>query len=194
MHKKSWIISLLATGFMILLIMGITSVRAVENVQIVDILNDPAAYEGVEVEITGMIMEIDYGLLVEDASGAQLLISTGPMWYLSSEEVGLNLDVGETITVVGIVHTDQGANDQTNVHLAALEINGTQLREEVGMHPSWAGSHGYGRDIGQGNCRSPQGFEQSHNQGHNWNKSEVAAGLCGGGSLTGMAFYGFRQF
>jgi len=188
MQKKSWIISLLATGFMILLIMGITSVWADSNVQIGDILNDPAAYEGVEVEVTGTIVEIDYGLLVEDTSGAQLLISTGPMWYLNSEEVGLNLDVGETITVVGIVCTVPGPNDQTSVHLAALKINGTLLREEVGVQPRWTGGRG------QEHCRSSQAFEQSQNRGRNWTRSEVGVGLCGGGSLTGMAAYGFRRF
>jgi len=194
MQKKSWIISLLATGFMILLVLGITSVRADESVQIGDILSDPAAYDGIEVEVRGTIIGIDYGLLIEDASGAQLLISAGPMWHFNSEEIGLNLEVGETITVVGIVCTVPGPNEQNSVHLAALEINGTPLRDEVGVQPSWAGSHGRGHGSSQGHCGSSQAIGQARNQGHNWNRSEVAAGLCGGGSLTGMAVYGFRRF
>ncbi|MFQ6127135.1 MAG: hypothetical protein ACE5R6_21370 [Candidatus Heimdallarchaeota archaeon] len=104
MQKKSWIVTLFTAGFVAVLFLGTTSARAAESVQISDILNDPVSYEGSVVEITGTIVAIDHGLLIEDSSEAQILVSAGPIWYLeSSEGAGLDLEVGDAITVVGTV-------------------------------------------------------------------------------------------
>lgn len=192
MQKKSWIMTLLTAGLVVFLFMGLTSARAAESVSISEILNDPVTYEGAEVEVTGKIVVIEYGLIIEDISGAQLLIRAGPLWYLTSPEgAGLDLKVGDVITVVGIVCITPDSEGLSSVHLAALEVNGVVLREEVGVRPTWA----------EGQTNQYCGSSQSHGPHHYGSpqdsgqrtRSEVAAGLCGGGSLTGLGIYGFRR-
>lgn len=181
-QKKTWIITLLTAGFVVFLFLGITSARAAESVQISDILNDPVIYEGSVVEITGTIVAIDHGLLIEDGSEAQILVSAGPIWYLESPDgAGLDLEVGDVITVVGTVCTTAGPQGQSRIHLAAFEIDGVPLRDGMEVRPPWVGG------------QSLQNQGQSQNRRQSRIRSDVAAGFCGGGSLAGLA-YGFRRF
>lgn len=153
MQKKSWIITFLTAGFTIFLIVGVTSALAEESTPISDLLNDPSAYEGIEVEVTGTIVNMDFGLLIEEDSGAQIRVMTRLRWFIVSPYgAELHVAVGDEITVVGTVHTGFNCQDENSVFLVPLDINGVTLPEDTGTHP-WVGGRGHfrmNRQWGQG--------------------------------------------
>lgn len=106
---------------------------------------------------------MDFGLLIEDDSGAQIRVLTQPLWYMVSPYgAELHITTGDVITVVGTVHAGFSAQEETSVVLMPLEINGISLPEYTGTFP-WAGGRGrfrMNRQLGQGrpDGMNPPGF------------------------------------